>query len=202
MGVIAHHLHHILSVRSSHRSCPHWSGGDATTAWFSVGSHLGSLFNIPAIRQFLNLAFISLFFLYLRREKFQLPHYNHWRLTVCYLEIEILSAFYEAKQASFLLDQNLGSRNWSLKSPLRDFPYGPVVKNLPSNTGDLGSIPGQGTKIAHAAGQLSPRATTTEPTCSGAQEPQLERSLSAATKSPHAATEDLACRNKTRHSQK
>ena len=39
---------------------------------------------------------------------------------------------------------------------LRDFPGGPVVKNPPSNAGGPGSIPGQGTKIPHAAGQLSP----------------------------------------------
>ena len=45
---------------------------------------------------------------------------------------------------------------------LRDFPGGPVVKNLPSNAGDEGLISGWGTKIPHAAGQLSPRATTTE----------------------------------------
>ena len=44
------------------------------------------------------------------------------------------------------------------------WPGGPVVKNPPSNAGDAGSIPGQGTKIPHAAGQPSPRATTTEPT--------------------------------------
>ena len=31
-----------------------------------------------------------------------------------------------------------------------DFPGGPVVKNLPCNTGNMGSIPGQGTKIPHA----------------------------------------------------
>ena len=37
-----------------------------------------------------------------------------------------------------------------------------MAKNLPSNAGDAGSIPGRGTKIPHAAGQLSPRATTTE----------------------------------------
>ena len=43
-----------------------------------------------------------------------------------------------------------------------DFPGGPVVKNPPSNAGDVGSIPGQGTKISHATGQLSPHATTTE----------------------------------------
>ena len=37
-----------------------------------------------------------------------------------------------------------------------DFPGSPVVKNLPSNAADAGSIPGQGTKIPHAMGQLSP----------------------------------------------
>ena len=29
----------------------------------------------------------------------------------------------------------------------RDFPGGPVVKNLHSNAGDMGSMPDQGTKI-------------------------------------------------------
>ena len=38
-----------------------------------------------------------------------------------------------------------------------------MVKNLPSNAGDAGLIPGRGTKIPHAAGQLSPHAATTEP---------------------------------------
>ena len=44
----------------------------------------------------------------------------------------------------------------------RDFRDGPVVKNLPSNSGDTGLIPGRGTKISHATGQLSPHGTTTE----------------------------------------
>ena len=43
-----------------------------------------------------------------------------------------------------------------------DFPGGPVVQNPPYNAGDAGLIPGQGTKIPHAAGQLSLCATTTE----------------------------------------
>ena len=37
-----------------------------------------------------------------------------------------------------------------------------MVKNPPSNAGDAGSIPGQGTKIPYATGQLSPHATITE----------------------------------------
>ena len=36
---------------------------------------------------------------------------------------------------------------------------GPVVKNPPCNAGDVGSIPGQGTKIPHAMGQLRPTQT-------------------------------------------
>ena len=40
----------------------------------------------------------------------------------------------------------------------RDFPGGPVVKNSPSNAGYVRFSPGQGTKIPHAAGQLSSRA--------------------------------------------
>ena len=37
----------------------------------------------------------------------------------------------------------------------RNFPGGPVVKNLPSNTAGCGSIPGQGIRISH----------TTKPMC-------------------------------------
>ena len=40
-----------------------------------------------------------------------------------------------------------------------DFPDGSEVKNWPCNTGDVGTIPGQGTKMPHAAGQLSPSAS-------------------------------------------
>ena len=35
------------------------------------------------------------------------------------------------------------------------FPGGPVVKTLPSNTGDLALIPGQGAKIPYASGPKS-----------------------------------------------
>ena len=40
-----------------------------------------------------------------------------------------------------------------------------MVKDLPYNAGDAGSIPAQGTKIPHATGQLSMRTTTTELVC-------------------------------------
>ena len=57
-----------------------------------------------------------------------------------------------------------------------------MVKNLPSNAGDAGSIPGRGAKIPHATGATEParlneRASvlqTTEPMRPGAHMPQLE----------------------------
>ena len=45
----------------------------------------------------------------------------------------------------------------------RNFPGGPVVKNLPSNVRDTGLILSPGTKIPRAAGQLSLCTATTEP---------------------------------------
>ena len=44
----------------------------------------------------------------------------------------------------------------------RGFPRGSVVKNLPANAGNMGLIHWSG-KIPHAAEQLSPCATPTEP---------------------------------------
>ena len=54
-----------------------------------------------------------------------------------------------------------------MKKPSWGFPGGPVVKNSLGNAGDLGSIPGWGTKIPHALEQLSPCTTTTEHRHSG-----------------------------------
>ena len=59
-----------------------------------------------------------------------------------------------------------------------------LVKNLPSNAGDRGSIPGRGTKIPHAMGQLSLSATNTEPACSRAHMVHLERNLHNTMKNP------------------
>ena len=56
-----------------------------------------------------------------------------------------------------------------------------MVKNLAFNAGYVGSVPGWGTKIPHTAGQLSPRAMTTEPA------PQLE-SMYLKLQSPSATT--------------
>ena len=54
--------------------------------------------------------------------------------------------------------------------PSWDFPSGPVVKN-PWNTGDKDLIPGQGTKIPHAAWQQSLRAITRETPCTATKDP-------------------------------
>ena len=45
-----------------------------------------------------------------------------------------------------------------------DFPGGLVVRNPPSSAGNVGSIPGRGTRIPHAEEQLSPQTAITEPT--------------------------------------
>ena len=59
---------------------------------------------------------------------------------------------------------------------LWDFPGGSIVKNSSSNSRDTGSVPGWGTKIPHAPGQLSPCCDYR------AHMPQLERSLCTAIK--------------------
>ena len=80
----------------------------------------------------------------------------------------------------------------------RDFPGGPVVKNSPSNAGDVGLIPGRGTKIPQAAEQLSLFAATTEPVRSRACAPQL-KSLHAATreKPAHSNEESTRCNKRS-----
>ena len=58
--------------------------------------------------------------------------------------------------------ERLKERKKERKRERKDFPGCLVVKNLPSNAGDMGSILGRGTIITYATGQLSPHATTTE----------------------------------------
>ena len=70
---------------------------------------------------------------------------------------------------------------------LRDFPRGPVVKNLPFNAGDVGSVPGEGTKILRATEQLSLGTATAEPVCHNQCAPQAKGPRDAA-KIPHPAT--------------
>ena len=48
------------------------------------------------------------------------------------------------------------------KKKIQGFPGSPVVKTLPFNARDEGSIPGQGTKIPQATRQLNLHATATE----------------------------------------
>ena len=40
-----------------------------------------------------------------------------------------------------------------------------MIKNPSCNAGDMGLIPGQGTRIPHATEQLSPSVATIEPVC-------------------------------------
>ena len=66
------------------------------------------------------------------------------------------------EQSSFLSGPQTESRHTEGKSVYEalnkifllqaTFPDGPVVKNLPSNAGDMGSNPDWRTKVPHAAG--------------------------------------------------
>ena len=67
------------------------------------------------------------------------------------------------------------NRSVTVKFSNRDLTGGQVVKSLPCNAGDVGSVPGWGTKIPYAPGQPSPCCDCR------AHMPQLERSLCAAT---------------------
>ena len=65
--------------------------------------------------------------------------------------------------------QNFPLKNFLLKEKdFKGFPGGPVVKNLPANTGDTGSIPDPGrshvlqSNEAHMPQVLSPCAATTQ----------------------------------------
>ena len=51
-----------------------------------------------------------------------------------------------------------------------------MIEDPPASAGDVDLIPGWETEISHAMGAISPLAATTEPVCSGAHVPQLERS--------------------------
>ena len=76
----------------------------------------------------------------------------------------------------------------------KDFPGGSVVKNPPSNAGDAGSIPGRGTKIPHATGQLSLRTTTTEPSCHSWRE-----ACALLLEKPSCHSEEPICHNERSH---
>ena len=63
---------------------------------------------------------------------------------------------------SFNVPREAGYKNWNLsfcftcnlKRGRQDFHGGPVVKNLPCNAGDEGSVPGQITKILPTEEQI------------------------------------------------
>ena len=88
-----------------------------------------------------------------------------------------------------------------------DFPGGTVVKNLPGNAGDTGSIPGQETKIPHAAEQLSLSdnywAHTLKSACYNQRAHKLQPESPCATmKDPAWSHEDLRITTKTTQSNK
>ena len=65
---------------------------------------------------------------------------------------------------------------WNLlKYPPLGHLCSPVVKKPPTNAGDTGSIPGQGTKIPHVVGQVSPCAATREACIAKTKKPLFQQ---------------------------
>ena len=77
----------------------------------------------------------------------------------------------------------------NVRSCYRDFPGSAVVKNLPSNAGDAGFIPGWETKIpiSHSWGAMKPSSH------SYSTRTTTQRSQTSTRDSPHATMKDPAC---------
>ena len=73
------------------------------------------------------------------------------------------SACFHSSQGKYSVGKSLKPQN---------FPGGTVVKNTSSNSGDMGSIPGWGTKTPHDAGQLRSYATIRESLCFSVKSPR------------------------------
>ena len=106
------------------------------------------------------------------------PTPRHIIIKMTKVKVKILKAAREKQRVN---EKGTPIKLISLQKHYRpgDFPGGPVVKNPPSNAGDMGSVPGRGTNIPHAAGQLSPFATLPslhasmrEPACCKLQSPR------------------------------
>ena len=73
----------------------------------------------------------------------------HWVYINFYGDLKKRVSLFSAIRSMFL-------PQWNKKiNTMGDFLGGPVVEDPPSNEGDAGSIPGLGTSIPHAVGQLS-----------------------------------------------
>ena len=92
----------------------------------------------------------------------------------CLQDVPNEAATSKVYKESLQLNRKKNAKDWKkkLKTPTErwangDFPDGPVLRNPPSNAGDTSLVPGQGTEIPHALGQLSqlgpqPRPNKTE----------------------------------------
>ena len=73
---------------------------------------------------------------------------------------------------------NLGHiKATGIKDHEREFPGCPVVRNPPSNVGNVGSIPGRGSKVPHASEQLKPPMTTRESQQAANKDPEQSKDL-------------------------
>ena len=69
------------------------------------------------------------------------------KISICVWVVEIYCSRKFSCLFKYILHKQRPKSLDFIKNSCRDFPGGPVVKNPPSNAGDAGLIPGQGTKI-------------------------------------------------------
>ena len=84
------------------------------------------------------------------------PSPDHWTIK----EFPVIPSCWSISYAGE--DDPKGGIVKATEQEARDFPGGPVVKNLPCNVGDAGSVSSWGSKIPQALEQQGPCATTRE----------------------------------------
>ena len=150
----------LLSTLNSFRGC--WKSASAAAHDLILIEIDGKgPWQVPICRHPLYWNFFNFFFLKFQVKKIQIVQkiYSKKYYISSLIQLSMLQTL---SQRQLWLPFPFLVRNLFLKWWSRDFPGGPVVKNPPSCAGDAGSIAGQGTKMPHASGQLSPRASLLE----------------------------------------
>ena len=85
-----------------------------------------------------------------RNEAVHGPAYGHWALMFPGSKLKAPRPPMDSRRGSGRGREEIEKRR------ICDFPGGSMAKNLPCNSGDVGSIPGQGTRTPHVAEQPGP----------------------------------------------
>ena len=138
-----------------------------STSFFGkkVGVYLNSKWNITTVMAYSTEVWGHGLLPYCKYDKFLIQHWtDQFEGTTMKSIFGINPYQFSSTHRPFVFSrEELALYKYWLKSNWKDFSSGPVVMYTPCNAEDMGLIPGQGTKIPHAAEQLSLCAATTEP---------------------------------------